>query len=401
MRDDAVVIIGTGLAGYGAAREFRKWDTTAPLTLITADEGTFYSKPQLSAALGSGKTPDQLALKDAATMAKELDARILTETKVVGADPEGRFLKLDHGADIAFGKLVLAMGASARKPSVRLQDGAEIHSVNNLGQYRRLRASIPEGGRLIILGAGLIGCEFAHDFAQAGYRVTLIGNGPGLLQGLVPRGIGKALLDALVKLGVRFLPDNAIESISANTVAVSDKDEADGNGKPGSWRAALRDGTTLAADAFLSAIGFDPELGLARMLRLDIGRGIKVDTALRTSNPSIYALGDCAEIGGRWLPFILPINHAAKALGQVLAGKESQVVLPVMPVLIKTPSFPLAVVPPPAGAVGEWIESADANGAKALFQDGHGRLLGFALGGGHYGERAALAKRIALEPMSA
>ena len=407
MSADSVVIIGTGLAGYGTAREFRKSDPSTPLTLITADEGTYYSKPQLSAALGSGKSPDQLALKDAATMAKELNARILTETRVAGADAEGRTLSLDHGGDIAFGKLVLAVGAVARKPPIRLEDGAEIHSVNNLGQYRRLRAAIPAGGRLAILGAGLIGCEFAHDFAQAGYRVTLIGKGPGLLQGLVPQGISNALLDALVKLGVRFVPNNAIESISGSIPGsipdqAGNPDGADGLGnarKGGQWLATLKNGAPIEADAFLSAIGFDPELGLARRLHLEIGRGIKVDNALRTSHPSIYALGDCAEIGGRWLPFILPINHAAKALGQVLAGKESEVVLPVMPVMIKTPSFPLAVVPPPAGSSGEWIESADAIGAKALFQDAQGRLLGFALGGGHYGERAALAKQIILEPL--
>jgi rubredoxin---NAD+ reductase len=385
----SVVIIGTGLAGYGAAREFRKSDPSSPLTLVTADEGTYYSKPQLSAALGSGKSPDQLALKDAAAMAKDLNARILTETRVVDADAEGRTLKLDHGGEIAFGQLVLAVGASARKPPIRLEDGAEIHSVNNLGQYRRLRAAIPAGGRLAILGAGLIGCEFAHDFAQSGYQVTLIGNGPGLLQGLVPGGIGKALLDALVKLGVRFIPDNAIESVSAHA------------GIAGPWLATLRHGDPIVADAILSAIGFDPELGLARILRLGIGRGVKVDNALRTSNPSIFALGDCAEIGGRWLPFILPINHAARALGLSLAGKESEMVLPVMPVLIKTPAFPLAVVPPPAGSIGEWIESADAVGAKALFQDAQGRLLGFALGGGHYAERAALAKRITMDPAAA
>lgn len=398
MAADDVVIVGTGLAGYGAAREFRKWDADTPLTLVTADEGTFYSKPQLSSALGSGKTPDQLALKDAATMAVELNARILTETRVVEADPENRVLKTDRGGDIAFGKLVLAVGAAARKPPVRLEAGAEIHSVNNLGQYRRLRASIPAGGRLAILGAGLIGCEFAHDFAQAGYQVTLIGNGPGVLPGLVPRGIGEALLDAMAKLGVKFIPDNALVSISPDSRTDGRTDDFL---KPAPWRALLRDGASLTAEAFLSAIGFDPELGLARLLRLDIGRGIKVDRALRTSNPSIYALGDCAEIGGRWLPFILPINHAAKALGQVLAGKESQMDLPVMPVLIKTPSFPLAVVPPPAGSAGEWIESWDASGAKAMFRDAQGGLLGFAVGGGYYGERAALAKQITLEPQTA
>ena len=205
----------------------------------------------------------------------------------------------------------------------------------------------------------------------------------------MPSGIGNALLDALVKLGVRFITDNAIESVSAHA------------GAAGPWLATLRHGDPIVADAILSAIGFDPELGLARILRLEIGRGIKVDNALRTSNPSIFALGDCAEIGGRWLPFILPINHAARALGLGLAGKASEMILPVMPVLIKTPAFPLAVVRPPAGSIGVWIESADAVGAKALFQDAQGRLLGFALGGGHYADRAGLAKLISLDPIAA
>lgn len=397
MPSGSVVIIGTGLAGYGTAREFRKSDPSTPLTLITADEGTYYSKPQLSSALGAGKSPDQLAIKDAAAMAKELNARILTETRVVDADAEGGTLRLDRGGEIPFGKLVLAVGAAARKPPIRLDDGAEIISVNNLGQYRRLRAAIPAGGRLAILGAGLIGCEFAHDFAQSGYQVTLIGNGPGLLPGLVPRRIGMALLDSMIKLGIRFIPDNAIESVSSpvgHAHAAGGVDDARNIGTSGPWSATLRKGDPIVADAILSAIGFDPEIGLARKLHLEIGRGIKVDNGLRTSNPSIFALGDCAEIGGRWLPFILPINHAARALGLNLAGKASELVLPVMPVMIKTPAFPLAVVPPPAGSTGEWIESADADGAKALFRDAQGRLLGFAVGGGYYGERAALAKQI-------
>jgi rubredoxin-NAD+ reductase len=387
---DGVVIIGTGLAGYGAAREFRKWDKAAPLTLITADDGGWYSKPQLSAALGAGKMPDQLVLKDAATMARELDARLMTGTHVNGADAARNrlFLQTPEGpGEIGFRKLVLAVGAQARRPSIRLGEGARIHSVNNLAQYRALRESLRPGGRLAILGAGLIGCEFAHDFAAAGYRVTLIGNGPGLLPGLVPEKIASALLEALGKLGVRFLPSQSIEALHRFGAGLG---RESGHG----LLADLRKGETLEADAFLSAIGFEPDLDLARALGLETRRGIKVDAALRSSHPDVHALGDCAEIDGRWLPYVLPINHAAKALGLALAGKEARVAFPIMPVLIKAPSFPIAAVPVPLGAQGSWSGESDAAGASLAFRDGAGRLLGFAVAGNRYGDRSALVQEM-------
>ncbi|MDB5103627.1 MAG: FAD-dependent pyridine nucleotide-disulfide oxidoreductase [Fibrobacteres bacterium] len=375
-----IVIVGTGLAGYGVARELRKWDATVPLTLVTEDEGAYYSKPQLSAAWGSGKTPEQLVLKDAASMSTDLSAEVLTGNRVTGADRDGNRIVLEDGREIGFRKLVLAVGARARIPAITLRDGARIHSVNNLAHYARLRESLPGQGRLAILGAGLIGCEFAHDFAQAGFQVTLIGRGAGLLEGLVPDSVSSALQDALGKLGVRFLANQGIEDLSAS-----------GTG----WRARLQGGQSVDADAFLSAIGFLPNLDLATLLGLETGRGIKVDLSLRSSRPEIFALGDCAEIAGRWLPFVLPINHSAKALGQVLAGKEAQVTFPLMPVLIKTPSFPLAVLPPPRESQGTWTETSDSGGVSARFRDAEGRVLGFAVGRNRYPERTALLREMA------
>lgn len=156
--------------------------------------------------------------------------------------------------------------------------------------------------------------------------------------------------------------------------------------------ATLASGAALRADAALSAIGFDPDLGLALRLGLECGKGIRVDGSLRASLPGVFALGDCAEMEGRWLPYVAPLNHAAKVVGQSLAGLPARLALPPMPVLIKTPSHPVAVLPPAPGP-GRWEEDGDASGIQALYRDAEGRLSGFAVSGSRYAGRAELLKR--------
>jgi rubredoxin-NAD+ reductase len=375
MGSEGVVIVGAGLAGYGVAREFRKADRNAPLTVITSGDGAFYSKPMLSAAWANGKTPEQLAAKSAAAMAAELQAEIRTRETVLSADPVAKTLRLAGGGEIPFSKLVLAVGARPRALGVPVETGAPLHSVNDLDGYRRLRASVPAGGHLLIVGAGLIGCEFAHDFAAAGHRVSLLSAGPLPMPGLLPPGIAAGLRAALESLGVAFLSGDPLVSMERAETGL---------------RAKLASGRALEADAALSAIGFDPELDLARSLGLSIGRGIRVDASLRTSHPDISALGDCAEMDGRWLPFVQPLTLAAKVLGRVLAGDPAVLAFPPMPVVVKTPRYPIAVLAAPAGVDGVWEEESGTQGGLAIFRDPSGRMAGFAVAGNRYGERASL-----------
>jgi rubredoxin-NAD+ reductase len=378
MAEGGVVIVGTGMAGYGAAREFRKWDPAAPLTLITEGDGAYYPKPQLSSALASGKSPSQLVLKSASVMAAELGATVLTGEKVTEADPVAGTLTLAQGRVLPWSNLVLAVGARLRAPKLELSGGAAIHSVNDLEGYRRLREALPDGGRLLILGAGLIGCEFAHDFASAGYRVTVVGNGSAPMAGLLPPAMAAGLRVALERLGVDFRFGDPLLSLGMGA---------------GGLQGVLGSGTVVETDVALSAIGFDPDLDLAEKLGLACAKGIKVDGSLRTSHPRIYALGDCAEMEGRWLPFVSPLTQAAKVLGQALAGASARLELPPMPVLLKTPSHPVAMLAPAHGIQGRWEEEGDSTGVKALFHDLEGRLAGFAVSGTRYPERSDLLKR--------
>jgi rubredoxin-NAD+ reductase len=144
----------------------------------------------------------------------------------------------------------------------------------------------------------------------------------------------------------------------------------------------------------LSAVGLKPKLALAQAAGLTASRGIVVGRYLETSAPDVYALGDCAEVGGQVLPFVMPIMHAARALGPTLAGNRTAVSYPAMPVLVKTPACPTIVAPPPPAAAGEWRIEATGDGVKSLYIDAAGKLLGFALNGAATSERAKLTKEL-------
>ena len=137
----------------------------------------------------------------------------------------------------------------------------------------------------------------------------------------------------------------------------------------------------LDADVVLSAIGLKPRIALAQAAGLAVKRGIVVDRTLRSSDPDIFALGDCAEVEGLVLPFTAPIMHAAKALANTLAGHATNLKYPAMPVMVKTPACPTVVAPPPVGCIGAWQVNITNDGVRALFVDNSGTLQGFALNG--------------------
>ena len=156
----------------------------------------------------------------------------------------------------------------------------------------------------------------------------------------------------------------------------------------------LSDGRTLPADAVLSAVGLRPRTALAEAAGLEVDRGIVVDRLLRTSDPSVYALGDCKQIAGLTLPFIMPIMHAARALAKTLSGDETPLRYPPMPVIVKTPAHPAVVSPPAPGSAGVWQVEQAPDGVKALYVDAAGAVLGFVLTGKRIVEKAALSKEV-------
>jgi rubredoxin-NAD+ reductase len=375
---EPIVIIGTGLAGYAVAREFRKLDQQTPLAMFSADDGGYYSKPMLSNAFAQHKTAASLLLSGAAQMAVQLHAGIHPHTPVTALDPAARRIRFARD-ELKYARLVLALGADPIRLPLGGDAAESVLSVNDRGDYVRFRAAIADMRRIVILGGGLIGCEFANDLITGGYRVSVIDIAPHPLGRLVPEPVGVALRDALADLGVGWHLGTSVTSVDHTE---------------GALRVALADGTTLTADAVLSAIGLRPRTQLAAAAGLKVNRGIITDRWMVSSDPFTHALGDCAEIEGLVLPFVMPLMHAARSLARTLAGKRTPVSYPAMPVVVKTPACPLVVAPPGAHPAGEWSVEPVEGGLRALFRGAAGELLGFALAGAAVAEKQALGSQL-------
>jgi rubredoxin-NAD+ reductase len=246
-RQAPVVIVGTGLAGYGLAREFRKLDTQTPLLLISADDGRSYSKPMLSTAFAKGQDADALVMAEAGAMAEQLNAEIRTHSRVTAIDAQTRRLWLGNET-IDYRDLVLALGAECVRVPVDGDATERILSINDLEDYARFRAALAGRQRVLILGAGLIGCEFANDLRLGGFEVDLVGLAEQPMPDLLPAQLGDALSDALRELGVNLYLGRTLASLNHS-----------GDG----LQALLSDGTRLECDLVLSAVGLRPRTALA------------------------------------------------------------------------------------------------------------------------------------------
>ncbi|MFZ6048202.1 NAD(P)/FAD-dependent oxidoreductase [Pseudomonas sp. CR3202] len=373
-----VVIVGTGLAGYNLAKEFRKLDSETPLLLISADDGRSYSKPMLSTGFGKNKDADGLAMAEAGAMAEQLKAEIRTHTRITGIDPGHKRLWIGEEA-VSYRDLVLAWGADTIRVPVDGDAQEAIFPINDLEDYARFRSAAAGKRRVLILGAGLIGCEFANDLSLGGLEVALVAPCEQVMPGLLHPAAAAAVQAGLESLGARFHLGPVLVRLD--------------RGEDG-LEAQLSDGTRIHCDLVVSAVGLRPRTELATAAGLTVNRGVAVDRQLRTSHANIYAVGDCAEVDGLNLLYVMPLMACARALAQTLAGNPTPVAYGAMPVTVKTPVCPLVVSPPPRGLDGNWTVEGSGSDIKVLCRDAAGRLLGYALTGAAVQEKLALNREL-------
>ncbi len=374
-----IVIVGSGLAGYNVAREFRKLNTSAELIIVADDAADFYSKPMLSNALAKNKMAQELVIADAEKMAIDLNAKVFKHTRINKIDPDNYSISTSDNELIEYSQLVLALGASAIQLPIAGNAADKLLAVNDLADYAEFRKAIADKKNIAIIGAGLIGCEFANDLVLSDYNVFMLDLAELPLNRLLPEQSGEYLKTALAEQGVNWHLGQKTKQINF-TESV--------------FKIDLENGITFEVDVVLSAVGLRPNIQLAKEAGLKVNNGIVVNKNLVTNKKGIFALGDCAEVEGLFLPYVMPLMNSARAIAKSLNGETTSVNFPAMPVMVKTPSCSVVVAPPANGVEGEWIIKQDESGVHAQYFDKDGKLHGFALVGKAVEDKQVLTKEL-------
>lgn len=376
---DPIIVVGAGLAGYGVLRELRKLDPQASLTLVAADTADFYSKPMLSTALAKGKSAAQLISTPAANMAEQQRSTLHANTRVERIDAQTRTLHTSSG-ELRYSKLVLALGGQPIRLPLSGDAAHEVISINDLHDYTRFRERLDGKRHVGIIGAGLIGCEFANDLCASGYRVSVVDPLATPLASLIPAQVGEPLQAALAGQGVEWHLGVAVEAVWF---------------REGGYELQVGNGQCLLVDVVISAVGLRPRTDLAEQAGLAVGRGIRVDAHGKTSDPHIHAIGDCAEYPVGVCLYITPIMATARAIAASLLDQPTPIRFPPLSVIVKTSAYPLALLRPSEGLAGQWLEAErDASGIKMLYRDAQGMLAGYVLSGSKSSQRADLDRQV-------
>jgi 3-phenylpropionate/trans-cinnamate dioxygenase ferredoxin reductase subunit len=284
-----MVIVGAGECGARAAFALRENGFSGPVTLVGEEPHLPYERPPLSKeALHHDEEPEPKWIGLAERFAEQ-SISVLTRRSAVAIDRDGKTVKLSDGSTLAYDKLLLATGALPRRLPLAADAGPRCVTLRSFDDALAIRKLLIPGMQLVVIGGGFIGLELAASAVKRGAAVTVIEALPRVLMRGVPEEIASVVTERHRAAGADIRADTGIAAISGDADAV---------------RLTLADGSELAADLLVVGIGAAPVTGLAESAGLAIENGIAVDRFLRTSDPDIFAAGDCCSFplgiyGGR------------------------------------------------------------------------------------------------------
>ncbi|GEP11030.1 NAD(P)/FAD-dependent oxidoreductase [Methylobacterium gnaphalii] len=280
-----VVIVGAGQAGLQTAVSLREAGFADPVTVLGDEEALPYQRPPLSKAYLAGKTDAEgLLLRPASYFAEH---RIVHQrARATHIDRAARTLGLDDGTALPYDHLVIATGSRNRALPVPGAELPGVYQLRSLADADRLREAIEAATRVVVVGAGFIGLEFAAVCAGRGLAVTVIEAAERVMARAVSIETSDAFRVAHEAMGVTF-------RLQAGVVAIESHDGQ-------AAAVVLADGESIPADLVLVGVGVVPNQELAERAGLAVRDGIETDAFLATGDPAISAIGDCARFPTRF-----------------------------------------------------------------------------------------------------
>ncbi len=375
----AVLVVGAGPTGFRFVEEFRRHDRDTPLVLFGNEPYLPYDRVKLSALLAGSESPESLTLPLEALQQQANVHYLCSEIQTLF--PEQRLISDTQGQQYPYRTLVLATGSRPHVPDVEGVNLDGVYTFRNMRDSERLKARTARSQRLVVVGGGLLGIEAARALQQGNTRITLVQQAEHLMNQQLDSEAAGLLQQELERFGIEVITAQGVRKIEGQ-----DRVEA----------VLLRDNRRLECDTVLLSAGIRPNMEIARRAWLKVGRGIRVDDRMCTSDPNIYAVGECAEHRGRVYGLVAPgLEQAAVAADSICGGDSRYLGSHSVAKLkvVNTPVFSMGTIAPPTGARQRSISYRGPDQAyrKLVFEQN--RLVG-ALAIGEWNETPRLQELI-------
>ena len=366
---EPLIVIGNGMAAARLVDELARRALGRYAVAVIGEEPRLaYNRVLLSALLADEVGFDDIELRPARWW-RDRGVTLRYGVRATAVDAAARNVTLAGGTRLSFSKLVFATGSQPIKPDIPGMDLPGVLTFRDVDDVNAIAASKAAGTRVVVIGGGLLGLEAAYGLAKAGARVTLLHLMDRLMERQLDHRAALMLQRAVEARGIAV-------RLQAQTTRIA------GNGKVEGVE--LRDGTTIAADAVVVAVGIRANAALARTAGLEVGRGIVVDDHLETNAAGVHAIGECAEHRGCCYGLVEPAYEQAQLLARRLAGERASYPGSVLATNLKVSGVNVFSAGDFLGATAEAEEIVLSDPAAGVYKKlviAHGRLVGAVLFG--------------------
>jgi nitrite reductase (NADH) large subunit len=299
-----LVVVGNGMAGMACVEQILKYDSMFRVAVFGDETHPNYNRVMLSSMLAGEKTADDIVL-NSLDWYRQHGIELRVGIRIIDVDPVAKTVTGDDGSVTPYDALLLATGSSAWMPPIKGLDKDGVFTFRTLDDTRALLSRAREGTEAVVIGGGLLGLEAARGLQVQGCRVTVVHLMAALMERqLDPEG-SRFVIAKMRELGIQVL-------LGRSTIAIRGDRSVEG--------VEFSDGEVLPARLVVVAAGIRPNVDLARRAGLSVKRGIVVDDFMQTSNPDIFAVGECVEHRGVCYGLVAPLFEQGKILAATITG---------------------------------------------------------------------------------
>jgi nitrite reductase (NADH) large subunit len=349
--DDPVIVIGTGPVGIHFIKTVRSCLCDCPIVVFGNEPWEPYNRVKLSSFFAGQLNWDELLISQRLPKTDQIIAH--HNCAIVEIDPINKIVIDELDRVHPYKKLVIATGSSPYIPNIQGIKSKNVFTFRDMSDVEGLLARRARSRKTVVVGGGVLGIEAARAMSRENTEVIIVDHSQFLMSNQLDEASGEMLREHILSLGIKVHLGNAIKEIKKNG---------------DSELVVLRNGLQIECDTIILSTGIKPNIELARQAHLSVGRGIKVNDAMQTSNPDIYAIGECAEHRGNIYGVVKPGFEQAKVAAFGLSGKKARYTGSLSATQLK-------VVNVPVFSMGD-VESIDtiSNKKEYFYNDSSGQV---------------------------